>query len=62
MAIDIDAKVEIGRLTLFIQGLVTAVSNPKGWGFMIALLPPFISTELPIVPQMLVLLSIITLL
>lgn len=61
MAIDIDAKVEVGRLTLFIQGLVTAVSNPKGWGFMIALLPPFISTELPIVPQMLVLLSIITL-
>ena len=48
-------------LTLFMQGLVTAISNPKGWGFMIALLPPFISTELPIVPQMLVLLSIIIL-
>ena len=61
MAIDIHAEIEVGRLTLFMQGLVTAISNPKGWGFMIALLPPFISTELPIVPQMLVLLSIIIL-
>lgn len=61
MAIDIHAEIEIGRFTLFAQGLITAVSNPKGWGFMIALLPPFINADLPIAPQMLVLLSIIIL-
>ena len=29
--------------TLLILGYVTAVMNPKGWGFMIALLPDFMS-------------------
>ena len=30
---------------LLILGYVTAVVNPKGWGFMIALLPGFMSVE-----------------
>ena len=30
---------------LLILGYVTAVMNPKGWGFMIALLPGFMSVE-----------------
>lgn len=30
------------RSQLIIQGFVTAIANPKGWAFMIALLPPFI--------------------
>ena len=30
---------------LLILGYVTAVMNPKGWGFMIALLPGFMSLE-----------------
>ena len=33
------------------QGFVTAVANPKGWAFFIALLPPFISQTDPIGPH-----------
>jgi len=50
---------DISRLTLFNQGLFTAVSNPKGWAFMVSLLPPFINTQLDITPQLMVLLSVI---
>lgn len=51
--------VNIGRLTLFNQGLFTAISNPKGWAFMVSLLPPFINTELAITPQLIVLVCVI---
>ncbi|MBY5993597.1 LysE family translocator [Ferrimonas balearica] len=44
---------------LFLRGLLTAIANPKGWAFMIALLPPFISAERPLAPQLLVLVAII---
>lgn len=50
------------RRQLFSQGLVTAVSNPKGWAFHMALLPPFIDPALPFWPQLLVLLAILLLL
>jgi threonine/homoserine/homoserine lactone efflux protein len=50
------------RRQLCWQGFVTAVSNPKGWAFHMALLPPFIDQRLPFWPQLLVLLSIILLL
>lgn len=50
------------RRELFVQGFVTAVSNPKGWAFHMALLPPFIDSRLPFWPQLLVLLAIILLL
>jgi homoserine/homoserine lactone efflux protein len=40
------------------QGFVTAVSNPKAWAFMMALLPPFIDPKVPLVPQMTVLLAL----
>ena len=46
---------EIQRLSLATQGFVTAIVNPKGWAFMIALLPPFIDQSLPLASQMLVL-------
>ncbi|MDX1392306.1 MAG: LysE family translocator, partial [Rheinheimera sp.] len=36
--------------------------NPKGWAFHMALLPPFIDTELAFWPQLLVLVAIILLL
>tara|TARA_R110001592_G_scaffold296875_4_gene567328 strand:- start:591 stop:1211 length:621 start_codon:yes stop_codon:yes gene_type:complete len=49
----------IGRLTLFNQGLFTAISNPKGWAFMVSLLPPFINTQLAITPQLMVLVAVI---
>ena len=46
---------------LFAQGLLTAIGNPKGWAFMIALLPPFINPDLKLIPQISVLLLIILL-
>lgn len=52
----------LARRELFSQGLVTAVSNPKGWAFHMALLPPFIDPKLPFWPQLLVLLAILLLL
>jgi threonine/homoserine/homoserine lactone efflux protein len=59
MSVNINKHSDVGRLSLFSQGLITAISNPKGWGFMIALLPPFINTEVSVVPQMIVLLLVI---
>lgn len=52
----------IPRSTLFSQGFITAVSNPKGWAFHMALLPPFIDSKLAFWPQLLVLVFIILLL
>jgi threonine/homoserine/homoserine lactone efflux protein len=39
-------------------GFITAVSNPKGWAFLIALLPGFVVTESPLVPQFAIMLII----
>ncbi|GAA0562281.1 LysE family translocator [Rheinheimera aquimaris] len=50
------------RRTLFSQGFITAVSNPKGWAFHMALLPPFLDPTLAFWPQLLVLVAIIILL
>jgi homoserine/homoserine lactone efflux protein len=49
----------IGRWQLISQGFVTAISNPKGWAFMVSLLPPFIHSDRPIAGQLIALLSII---
>ena len=51
--------VESSRLALALQGFVTAIANPKGWAFFIALLPPFIDSQLPMAPQLTVLVLII---
>jgi threonine/homoserine/homoserine lactone efflux protein len=32
----------LDRKTLALQGFVTAIANPKGWAFFLALLPPFL--------------------
>jgi homoserine/homoserine lactone efflux protein len=53
---------EVSRRQLFWQGFLTAVSNPKGWAFHMALLPPFIDAKLPFWPQLAVLMCIILLL
>ena len=45
--------------SLMTQGFVTAVANPKGWAFFIALLPPFLDNALPLAPQLSILLVII---
>jgi len=46
-------------LQLFNQGLITAIANPKGWAFMISLLPPFINPNLTLLPQLSLLVTII---
>jgi threonine/homoserine/homoserine lactone efflux protein len=47
------------RWQLASQGFVTAIANPKGWAFFIALLPPFIDSSLAMGPQLTVLILII---
>ncbi|MBD1576987.1 MULTISPECIES: LysE family translocator [Vibrio] len=47
------------RLQLMSQGFITAIANPKGWAFMISLLPPFINVDKSVPHQMMVLISII---
>lgn len=42
----------VSARALMTQGFVTAIANPKGWAFFIALLPPFISFELPLPGQL----------
>jgi threonine/homoserine/homoserine lactone efflux protein len=44
---------------LMSQGFVTAIANPKGWAFMISLLPPFLSLSEALAPQLIVLVVII---
>jgi threonine/homoserine/homoserine lactone efflux protein len=46
------------RSSLIVQGFVTAVSNPKAWAFLVALLPPFVDQSRPLAPQLLALLAI----
>ncbi len=50
---------DIKPAALFAQGFFTAVANPKAWAFQMALLPPFIDSRAPLLPQMLVLLALI---
>jgi homoserine/homoserine lactone efflux protein len=47
------------NLSIATQGFVTAIANPKGWAFMITLLPPFINASLPMAPQLTLLLAIV---
>lgn len=52
-------KSKVSRKALFSQGLVTAIANPKGWAFMISLLPPFINIDYAIAPQLSILVAVI---
>ncbi len=62
MAVQIDAKPrDVSSRALMVQGFITAIANPKGWAFFIALLPPFVDPERPLLPQLTVLVSIILL-
>lgn len=51
----------VSAKSLIAQGFITAIANPKGWAFFIALLPPFIDQSLPLAPQLSVLLVLILL-
>lgn len=61
MAVSNDSSLhhKVPATTLMLQGFVTAVANPKGWAFFIALLPPFIDPAKALVPQLSVLVAII---
>jgi homoserine/homoserine lactone efflux protein len=50
---------DVGKRHLFNQGLITAIANPKGWAFMISLLPPFINSQLALAPQLSLLVIVI---
>jgi homoserine/homoserine lactone efflux protein len=53
------STLRISNFSLAMQGFITAIANPKGWAFFIALLPPFINESQSLVPQISVLLFII---
>lgn len=60
MAIALDNEQQYpGKLALISQGFFTAISNPKGWAFFIALLPPFIDTSKPLTLQLSLLVGMI---
>lgn len=44
---------------LMTQGFITAVANPKGWAFFMALLPPFIDATRPLPGQLSILVAMI---
>lgn len=56
-----DSSVNISKSNLFNQGLITAIANPKGWAFMISLLPPFINKQYALIPQLSMLVLVILL-
>jgi threonine/homoserine/homoserine lactone efflux protein len=63
MSLKVDeCSFNVSKKNLAIQGFVTAIANPKGWAFFIALLPPFIDKSLPFAPQLSVLILFILLL
>lgn len=59
MAIITGLDVKTNRVSLISQGFITAIANPKGWAFMISLLPPFINVDYAVGPQLALLLGII---
>ena len=62
IANDFAVPENISPLALATQGFVTAIANPKGWAFFVALLPPFLSPDNSLFDQLLALVSIILLL
>jgi threonine/homoserine/homoserine lactone efflux protein len=63
LSLSLNAKptIKISKISLFNQGFFTAIANPKGWAFMIALLPPFINKNQALPLQLSVLVFIIML-
>ncbi|NLS12165.1 LysE family translocator [Vibrio sp. SM6] len=62
LALSDTVPVQAGRRwQLMGHGFVTAIANPKGWAFMVSLLPPFIDHAKPLTPQLTLLVSIILL-
>jgi threonine/homoserine/homoserine lactone efflux protein len=61
LALSTKTVVVKSRQQLFKQGLITALANPKGWAFMVSLLPPFINKNHALLPQLMLLVLIILL-
>lgn len=62
LSIDTTGEIEnISKKGLLQQGFITAISNPKGWAFMVSLLPPFINSQHALAPQLIILVVIILL-
>tara|TARA_B100001063_G_scaffold67714_1_gene61649 strand:+ start:1123 stop:1749 length:627 start_codon:yes stop_codon:yes gene_type:complete len=60
MALNLEkSDYDVSKKSLAMQGFVTAIANPKGWAFFIALLPPFIDDSLPMTSQLIVLIFMI---
>ena len=58
----VETELQVGRnWELVAQGFVTAIANPKGWAFMISLLPPFIDSHSSLPLQLALFVSIIML-
>ena len=55
----VEIRPNIAPRQLAAQGFITAVANPKGWAFFVALLPPFVDASRPLPTQLTMLLSII---
>ncbi|MFT2099437.1 LysE family translocator [Marinomonas sp. 2405UD66-6] len=63
MAIKMESEEEpASRIDLISQGFVTAIANPKGWAFFVALLPPFLDATQPLASQLIILISVILML
>ena len=62
MAISTDSAAQATEKALIMQGFITAIANPKGWAFFVALLPPFLDTGSPLAVQLVSLIAIILLL
>jgi len=56
------SALSVDRKALAWQGFITAIANPKGWAFFIALLPPFISPDHSVAIQLPILILIILIL
>ncbi|HAD39406.1 MAG TPA: threonine transporter RhtB, partial [Plesiomonas shigelloides] len=50
-----EEKPMVSARSLAMQGFMTAISNPKGWVFMVSLLPPFVNPAKTLAPQLSVL-------
>lgn len=57
-----DEQGVMSRKSFIMQGFITAIANPKGWAFFIALLPPFLNYSQPLTAQLAQLIFLILLL
>jgi threonine/homoserine/homoserine lactone efflux protein len=56
-----EQELVLSRFALISQGFITAIANPKGWAFMLSILPPFIDVTKAVSYQLFALVCIIML-